>query len=183
MTSRTKRHRIGVLVVLNEHVETHIADYLALDDLRSLRTTEKTARSWRYSAEKNSVKLSSGVRRVSGLLQCFNLVTSIDASLCPYLDDEGVKHIARHCPRLSTLNLEYCSKITDAGVIALTQCPQLSTLNLRWCNKITDAGVIALRQCPQLSSLTLYGCDNITDAGVIALRQCAQVSSLKIIKK
>ena len=51
------------------------------------------------------------------------------------------------CPQLSYLNLEFCDKITDEGVIALADnCLQLSSLDLGRHNKITDDGVTMLRE-------------------------------------
>ena len=158
-------------VVLSDDIEARIADYLIPGDLCSLRATEKNARRRRFSAECNRVEVPRGRKVLQGFWQCYHLpaVTSIDAH-GSLIDDEGVQYIARYCPQLSSLNLGYCKKITDAGVIGLGQggCPQLSSLNLIRCDKITDAGVIGLCQggCPQLSSLNLYGCDKITDAGL-----------------
>ena len=139
MSSRTKRLRIGV--VLNEDVEAHIADYLAIKDLFSLRTTERTARHRCYSGNRVGLpRVVRGVRHLHGILQCYRLVNSIDAELSS-LDDEGLQHIARHCPQLSSLDLGGCENITD--VTALGQCPQLSSLVLRDC-KITDVYVTLL---------------------------------------
>ena len=44
--------------------------------------------------------------------------------------------MSKGCTQLSSLNLECCNQITDAGVIALTKgYPQLSSLNLTWCKR------------------------------------------------
>jgi hypothetical protein len=55
-------------------------------------------------------------------------------------------------PRLTSINLRRCYKITDAGLSDLARgCPQLTSIDLGFCDKITDTGRNALRQgCPQL---------------------------------
>ena len=124
MSSRTKRLRIGV--VLNEDVEAHIADYLALDDLCSLRTTERTARTWRYSGNRVNVpSVVRGVRQLHGILQCYRLVNSIDLKSCRP-SKTRVCSMCTTLPQLSSLNLSHCKYITD--VTALGQCPKLSSL-------------------------------------------------------
>ena len=86
----------------------------------------------------------------------------------------GLEACGEQCCQLSKVDLSFCKKLTDAGVMALCQggCPQLSCLNLKMCEQITDAGVIALCQggCPQLSSLDLSNCDRITDEVMMAIK-------------
>ena len=67
---------------------------------------------------------------------------------------------------LTTLNLAYCYKITDAAVVAVaSECKQLTTLDLQGCGNITDAAVVAVTSgCKQLTLLYLGGCRKITDA-------------------
>ena len=85
---------------------------------------------------------------------------------------------------LTTLNLTYCSKITDAALEAVgSGCPQLTSLNLSGCRNITDAAVVAVASgCKQLSSLTLGGCNKITDAAVLLMVAwgCKQLVSLDL---
>ena len=46
----------------------------------------------------------------------------LDLSGC-YLDDEGVKTVARRCPKLESLSLSGFSGVTDVGIMAiLSQC-------------------------------------------------------------
>ena len=65
---------------------------------------------------------------------------------------------------LTTLNLAYYSKTTDAVVVAVASaCKQLTSLNLEGCDKITDAAVVAVASgCKQLTTLHLCRCRNIT---------------------
>ena len=54
---------------------------------------------------------------------------------CMNITDAGVGKLAEGCRGLTTINLRYNSKITDAGIGKMT------SINLRNCSKITDAGV------------------------------------------
>ena len=57
--------------------------------------------------------------------------------------DERFKRFIEQFPRLTTINLNRCRKITDASVIEIAKgCSQLTSINLYSCNKITDASVI-----------------------------------------
>jgi tRNA U38,U39,U40 pseudouridine synthase TruA len=107
-------------------------------------------------------------------------VESLDYSDNDSITDIHLAVLLAYCPQLQSLNLSGCSKITDAGVTALSQCAQLQSLNLTNCDKITDAGVTALSHFTQLQSLNLSFCSKITDAGVAALSQCTQLQSLNL---
>ena len=73
---------------------------------------------------------------------------------------------------LQTLNLFYCSNITDASVLEVARrCSNLQTLNLFYCSNITDASVSEVaRRCSNLQTLYLFCC-SITSACKNALRQ------------
>ncbi|MCS7272507.1 MAG: hypothetical protein NZ703_15595, partial [Gemmataceae bacterium] len=81
---------------------------------------------------------------------------------------------------LMFLNLEWCSKITDAGLAHLAQLTQLQQLDLESCSKITDAGLAHLAPLTQLQHLNLRGCDNITDAGLAHLAKLTQLQQLNL---
>ena len=160
-------HRLVDMLLKIEGMRIAVVDFVVVWRMGSLMSTNKEAHSARgelLAAQKGLVgRHGSDEISVVGLEAC-----------------------GEQCCQLSKVDLSFCKKLTDAGVMALCQggCPQLSCLNLTWCCEITDAGVIALGQggCPQLSSLNLSYCDRITDAGVIALCQggCPQLSSLNL---
>lgn len=194
---------------LNEDTERRIADFFDHRELGRVRRTERRARNRKYSAALTKIKVPYDFNLSQNFWDQYNLdtVTEIDARLskiqnadveyvarmCPNLTtlrlndcditDESLFALSQNCPQLLSLNVAYCSAITNAGVVALSQgCRQLMYLNLSDCEKITDNGVIALAQgCPQLTSLYLQCCENITDAGVIALAQgCPQLLSFEL---
>ena len=57
--------------------------------------------------------------------------------------DERFKRFIEQFPQLTSINLSYCGKITDASVIEIAKrCSQLTSIDLRWCKQITDTSVI-----------------------------------------
>ncbi|KAI3907511.1 hypothetical protein MKW92_006444 [Papaver armeniacum] len=70
-------------------------------------------------------------------------------------------------PRLQSLDISYCRKLTDKGLTAIAEgCRNLRNLHLVGCRFITDGTLIALsKNCPHLEALALQGCINITDSG------------------
>ena len=90
---------------------------------------------------------------------------------CTSITDIALIALATNCAGLRKLNLSYCSKITNTGIIALANCEELVVISLSNMSRdITDAGVIALAEgCAGLQSIDLSGCRNITDAAIIAL--------------
>lgn len=66
----------------------------------------------------------------------------LNASWSKNLDDAGLLHTAQACPRLSALDIAWCTRISDVAIHRLAQKPAhasaLRLLNLRGCNKISD---------------------------------------------
>ena len=74
---------------------------------------------------------------------------------------------------------ELVRKITDAAA-ELAKLAQLTSVNLEGCSKITDAAVAELAKLTQLTSVNLSECDNITDAGVKELAKLTQLTSVNL---
>ena len=88
---------------------------------------------------------------------------SLDLSGNNNVDNDVLAAIA-NCPNLHTLNLNYCSGVTD--VSALAGCANLHTLILNACSGVTD--VSALAGCANLHSLNLSHCKGVTDVSALA---------------
>ncbi|KAF8006055.1 hypothetical protein BT93_K0370 [Corymbia citriodora subsp. variegata] len=87
----------------------------------------------------------------------------------------GILEVARGCPGLATVNVSYCSDITDASLMSLSKCRRLNTLEIRGCPLITSLGLAAIAvRCRQLSKLDVKKCCNIDDAGMIPLAHFSQ---------
>ena len=128
MSTVTKRAR-HTHTVLSGDVEARITDYLTVGDLCSLRATEKNARHRRFSAERNIVEvpMMTKTRVLQGFWQCYHLpaVTDIIAHRFSVnhslIDDEDMRHIARHCPQLSSLDLGCESRWLPTALLSASQ--------------------------------------------------------------
>jgi hypothetical protein len=54
------------------------------------------------------------------------------------VDDKLIRWIHSRCKQIRSLNLTRCYLITDASVSLLSTIPSLTSLNLDFCNRITD---------------------------------------------
>jgi len=98
------------------------------------------------------------------------------------ITDESATILAAHCKRLTNINFSDCSKITDAGVKAITMgCSNVTKLDLSECD-ITDQSLIDIAsQYPYLKDLQVSGC-NITDEGLKAIAAgCPQLEHLGVM--
>ena len=58
------------------------------------------------------------------------------------VDDSLLAVIGRHNKQLEDLNLFDCDKVSDIGIVTLTESlPGLKVLNLSSCNNISNAGL------------------------------------------
>lgn len=65
------------------------------------------------------------------------------------------------------------TKVTDEGIIALAKhCLKITVLDLSWGKGITCEGMMVLAQnCPNLSQVKLGDCDNISGDYLVTLPQ------------
>jgi hypothetical protein len=83
------------------------------------------------------------------------------------LTDRGLAELAKlELPRLETLTLGWCGRITDEGLDDVAKLKNLTWLGLPACENITDAGLLKLTASKSLRGLDLRGCPKITDAGI-----------------
>ncbi|CAF2048431.1 unnamed protein product [Brassica napus] len=73
---------------------------------------------------------------------------------------------------LRFLDLCGAQNLSDEGLGHIAKCNKLETLNLTWCVRITDAGVITIaNSCTSLEFLSLFGIVGVTDRCLEALSQ------------
>lgn len=83
------------------------------------------------------------------------------------ITDEGLARLSiLNLPQLWCLDLGYCGKVTDAGLLHIGRMRNIRQLALTACPRITDAGLPYLLSMPSLKSLDLRGCPGITDQGL-----------------
>ncbi|XP_044507785.1 F-box protein At3g58530 [Mangifera indica] len=117
--------------------------------------------------ELESLNLTRCVKLTDGGLQKILLKCSSLKSLNLYalssFTDEVYKKISL-LAHLSFLDLCGAQNLSDKGLACIAKCNNLVSLNLTWCVRITDVGVIALAQgCTSLEFLSLFGIVGVTD--------------------
>jgi hypothetical protein len=78
--------------------------------------------------------------------------------------------LARECPALETLVIDYCQKVDDATVAALLALPSLRSLSMRNCPKVTAASVPLLVAAKQLREV------NFGETPWLTLEQAKQLA-------
>jgi hypothetical protein len=86
------------------------------------------------------------------------------------LTDRGLRELSRlRLPNLDVLDLGYCDRITDAGLVPVSRMSTVTRLSLMACPGVTDEGLRNLQGMKNLRQLDLRGCPHVTDRGVVHL--------------
>jgi hypothetical protein len=98
------------------------------------------------------------------------------------LDDAGLEALGANCVHLEVLKIEKNAKVTNKGLLAVARNRALTTLRLNGCPIITDAGLQAVAQsCPLLERVDLSHSSAVTDASLIAIGQtCHHLRELSL---
>ena len=120
---------------------------------------------------------------VAATVRRFAWVVDLDLSICGI--EDGVLEGAGSLPRIASLNLNGCDKMTDPGLLQhVAILTQLTKLHLGSCRKITDTGLKHVAQLTQLTRLDLSGDEDfpskITDTGLEHIAQLTQLTSLNL---
>ncbi|KAL6534588.1 hypothetical protein OROGR_013263 [Orobanche gracilis] len=90
------------------------------------------------------------------LTRCVKL-TDKDLAFCNSLTDVAYEKISV-LSDLEFLDLCGAQNLSDDGVSCIAKCKKLISLNLTWCVRVTDQGVVAIAQgCRFLEFLSLFG--------------------------
>ncbi|KAM7505570.1 hypothetical protein LguiB_004474 [Lonicera macranthoides] len=123
--------------------------------------------------ELESLNLTRCIKLTDGGLQQILLKCSSLQSLNLYalssFTDEAYKKIS-HLVHLRFFDLCGAQNLSDQGLSSIAKCSKLISLNLTWCVRVTDVGVIAIAQgCTYLEFLSLFGIVGVTDKCLEAL--------------
>jgi F-box and leucine-rich repeat protein 2/20 len=73
---------------------------------------------------------------------------------------------------LESINLSYCTGITDRSLMALSKCANLNTLEIRGCSRVSSSGISEIAMgCRLLSKLDIKKCFDINDVGMLYISQ------------
>jgi internalin A len=110
-------------------------------------------------------------------------LTALDISGQP-VTDRGVETLAGcsaecgGCPALTSLELDWCDKVTNTAMWALRNLTTLTSLNVH-STGIDDVGMLSLSTLPALTDLHI-GFTDVTDEGLRALANLPALTSLNI---
>ncbi|ERE68333.1 F-box/LRR-repeat protein 20 [Cricetulus griseus] len=113
--------------------------------------------------------------------RCGGFLRKLSLRGCLGVGDNALRTFAQNCRNIEVLNLNGCTKTTDAilevarcsqltdvGFTTLARnCHELEKMDLEECVQITDSTLIQLSiHCPRLQVLSLSHCELITDDGI-----------------
>ncbi|XP_071477856.1 uncharacterized protein [Diadema antillarum] len=104
-------------------------------------------------------------------------VREIDLGFVSSVHDAMFSTLISGCPMLTSINVEGCDQITDSLISRLILLPRLKTLNLSHCTKLTDEAVFEIAKFfDHLEELDINGIPWITDRAVEMLTQERQAT-------
>lgn len=93
----------------------------------------------------------------------------VSLNILKYLNLSSIRNLSdeiliRFSTNLISLEISYCKKITDLGLINMSKkCPNLTKLDISNCENITDVSIIELsKNCLSLKHLDLRSCFGLT---------------------
>jgi hypothetical protein len=92
--------------------------------------------------------------------------------------DEYLRLIGIHCPRIKTIDLSFCPRITNQGLNYLSSLQKLTSLNLALNRDLTS--IALLSELPRLKSLNLRDCYRIKDLNPLSGNQT--ITDLTVIE-
>ena len=104
----------------------------------------------------------------------------IRLQFCSGLTDIGIVALSRHCRLLRLIDLRSCA-ITDVSVEAIAaNSLDIRTLDLSWCGSISDASIELLSRCRHLEKLLLVWCSHLTDRTLAALSRMPSLATVEV---
>ncbi|KAG1049172.1 hypothetical protein G6F46_009637 [Rhizopus delemar] len=105
------------------------------------------------------------------LVEAAPRIRSLVLNKCFKVTDEGVLSVCQLGKFLHYLHLGHCSQLTDRSITRLAaECSRIRYLDLACCIDITDKSVVELaKHLTKLKRIGLVKCSNITDAAIQAL--------------
>lgn len=112
----------------------------------------------------------------------YNALEVVLFSGASMISNTGAVALVKKCKRLHTLDISYCTGVTDDLLIALGKYnSELVHLSISGNSKISDIGLIALTTiCRKIKHLDLTSCLRLTDEGVKSILHCTDIEYLNI---
>eukprot|EP00037_Helgoeca_nana_P022209 m.226237 g.226237 ORF g.226237 m.226237 type:complete len:599 (-) comp25926_c0_seq1:337-2133(-) len=127
-----------------------------LPDVVGVTTGHGVALDLRFSFSRRPRRPTDDTMLFAELAQRFRHVGSLYSG--PILaTDQRVADFAKHCPRLTVVDVGCATKLTDDGMASLVvQCPNITSIRLGNVLELTDASLVAIaKHCLLLTSIEL----------------------------
>ena len=106
-------------------------------------------------------------------------ITLLDLRGSQRLTDKGLLQLS-DLSSLEIAKLDNCHSIQGRGLIALARSHQLHTLSLANCRRLTDEAIIIISELISLEALSLDGCRCLTDRSMVAIGNLVQLKKLDL---
>lgn len=106
-------------------------------------------------------------------------ITLLDLRGSQRLTDKGLMQLS-DLTSLEIAKLDNCHSIQGRGLVALARSHQLHTLSLANCRRLTDEAIINISHLMSLEALSLDGCRCLTDRSVVAIGNLTQMKRLDL---
>lgn len=134
-----------------------ITPFLPLRDKASFSLVNREFSKVRLGGECLDLRsLKVGLKQLYAILSRFFQVRhlALPSELKYQLRDQDLDEILKGLPKLESLCLDGCEKITDRGLMSLRHCPELKELHLYHCSRLSGNALKFLQFCPHLKKLS-----------------------------
>jgi len=106
-------------------------------------------------------------------------LTHLDLCGSQRLTDEGLLHLT-NLGCLEVAKFDNCHSIIGRGLLALSSSRRLHTLSLANCRRLTDEAIINISHLTSLEALALNGCRCLTDRSIAAISNLYELRKLDL---
>lgn len=106
-------------------------------------------------------------------------LTLLDLRGSQRLTDKGLMQLS-DLGRLEVVKLDNCHSLVGRGLIAFASSHRLHTLSLVNCRRLTDEGIVNISHLVSLEALALDGCRCLTDRSLVAISNLYQLNKLDL---
>eukprot|EP00533_Pseudo-nitzschia_delicatissima_P003298 CAMPEP_0116094606 /NCGR_PEP_ID=MMETSP0327-20121206/9223_1 /TAXON_ID=44447 /ORGANISM="Pseudo-nitzschia delicatissima, Strain B596" /LENGTH=869 /DNA_ID=CAMNT_0003586225 /DNA_START=108 /DNA_END=2717 /DNA_ORIENTATION=- len=106
-------------------------------------------------------------------------LTLLDLRGSQRLTDKGLMQLS-DLPSLEIAKLDNCHSIQGRGLVVLARSHRLHTLSLANCRRLTDEAIINISHLISLEALSLDGCRCLTDRSAVAISNLTQMKKLDL---
>lgn len=107
---------------------------------------------------------------------------TLNIAYCSNMTDKGVECIAATCKSMTAIDISGCTKMTDEALRLLaTCCSCISNVKMAYCHNMTDVSLHHMAQELWIETLDVSHCTRISDVGIHTLvGRCNGITELRV---